>query len=212
MAPSPDARHTRLRNVTHLARFLHAEDSIHEVPFNPFHAPKRRTLPYIYAPNELVQIMEATNNLRNSYPLRRQVYATLIGLIAATGLRISEALDLRFHDLLAGGVLMHHRPSALRLHCDKLFGAKTIRSGICAGFLRSGICAGFPSGSTPINLTNVSLSSEKCLFLNSTSENFTILFFNSRVHKSRIFSSVVNCSSENDNYCQLTGITVTHRA
>lgn len=109
MAPSPDARHTRLRNVTHLARFLHAEDSIHEVPFNPFHAPKRRTLPYIYAPNELVQIMEATNNLRNSYPLRRQVYATLIGLIAATGLRISEALDLRFHDLLAGGVLQIRR-------------------------------------------------------------------------------------------------------
>jgi integrase len=105
MASSPDARHIRLRSVTHLARFLHAEDPIHEVPFNPFHAPKRRTLPYIYAPDEIVQIIGATNHLRESYPLRRQVYATLIGLIAATGLRISEALGLRFHDLLPDDVL-----------------------------------------------------------------------------------------------------------
>ena len=40
-----------------------------------------------------------------SYALRRPVYATLIGLIAATGLRVSEALDLRFDDLLPNAVL-----------------------------------------------------------------------------------------------------------
>ena len=40
-----------------------------------------------------------------SYPLRRPVYATLIGLIAATSLRVSEALDLRFDDLLPNAVL-----------------------------------------------------------------------------------------------------------
>ncbi len=109
MAPTPDARHIRLRNIVNLARFLHAEDPLHEVPFNPYHTPKLRSLPYIYAPNEIVQIMEATNYLRESYPLHRQVYATLIGLIAATGLRISEALDLRFHDLLPDGVLQIRR-------------------------------------------------------------------------------------------------------
>ena len=31
-APSPSARHIRLRDVVHLARFLHAEDAAHEVP------------------------------------------------------------------------------------------------------------------------------------------------------------------------------------
>jgi hypothetical protein len=34
-APSPHARHIRLRDVARLARFLHAEDPIHEVPTNP---------------------------------------------------------------------------------------------------------------------------------------------------------------------------------
>jgi integrase len=37
------------------------------------------------------------------------VYATLLGLIAATGLRVSEALDLRFDDLRPDGVLLIRR-------------------------------------------------------------------------------------------------------
>ena len=104
-APSPGARYIRLRDVVHLARFLRAEDSAHEVPPNPFHAATRRRLPCIYTPREIVQLVGAASQLRASYPLRRQVYATLLGLIAATGLRISEALDLRFCDLLPEGVL-----------------------------------------------------------------------------------------------------------
>ncbi len=95
-APSPYARYIRLRDVVLLARFLHAEDPIHEVPTNPFYAPMRRRLPYIYTPDEIVQLLEGAGRLRRSYPFRRQVYRTLLGLIAATGLRISEALDLRF--------------------------------------------------------------------------------------------------------------------
>ena len=94
-ALSPDARYVRLRNVVHLARFLRAEDPAHEIPSNPFFSPKRRRLPYIYRPEEIVQLVEAASRLRESYPLRRQVYGTLLALIASTGLRISEALDLR---------------------------------------------------------------------------------------------------------------------
>ncbi len=104
-APSPSARHIRLRTVAHLARFLHAEDPTHEVPSNLFHAPKRRFLPYIYAPEEVAQLVGAAGRLREAYPLRRQVYATMLGLIAATGLRVSEALDLRLSDVLSDGVL-----------------------------------------------------------------------------------------------------------
>jgi integrase/recombinase XerD len=104
-APSPHARYIRLRNVVLLARFLCAEDSAHEVPPNSFHASTQRRLPYIYAPGEIAQLVEAASRLRESYPLRRQVYGTLLGLIAATGLRISEALDLRFYDVLPDGVL-----------------------------------------------------------------------------------------------------------
>ena len=105
-AHSPSARHIRLRDVVHLARFLHAEDPVHEVPPSRlFHAPKVRSLPYIYAPEEIAQIVEATGCLRTTYPLRRQAYATLFGLIAAIGLRVSEALDLRLDDVLPDGVL-----------------------------------------------------------------------------------------------------------
>ena len=108
-ASSPHARYIRLRDIARLARFLHAEDSIHEVPTNPFYAPMHRRLPYIYTPAEIVQLVEAAGQLRRSYPFRRQVYGTLLALIAATGLRISEALDLRLSDLLPDGVLQIRR-------------------------------------------------------------------------------------------------------
>jgi integrase len=109
-APSPSARHIRLRDVVHLARFLHAEDAAHEVPpATLFPAPKMRPLPYIYPPGEVAQIVAAAGRLRRTYPLRREVYTTLFGLIAATGLRVSEALDLRFDDLQTNGVLLIRR-------------------------------------------------------------------------------------------------------
>ena len=56
-----------------------------------------------------MQLLAATSRLRQSYPLRRQVYATMFGLIAASGLRVSEALDLRLHDVLSQGVLQIRR-------------------------------------------------------------------------------------------------------
>lgn len=109
-APSPGARQERLRHVANLARFLHAEDPAHEVPPPAvFHAPVRRTLPYIYTPDQLVQIVAAAGRLRKTYVLRRQTYATLFGLIAATGLRLSEALGLRSCDVLPDGVLRIER-------------------------------------------------------------------------------------------------------
>jgi integrase len=100
-APSPNARRVHLEDVIRLARFLHGEDPAHEIPPERFfHAARVRPLPYIYAPEQIAQIVKAARRLAESYPLRRQTYATLPGLIAATGLRISEALDLRLSDIL----------------------------------------------------------------------------------------------------------------
>jgi hypothetical protein len=73
------SRYVRLRDVARFARFLHTEDPAHEVPMIPLHAPVRRRLPYIYTPKEIVQILEASHRLRETYPLRRQVYGTLLG-------------------------------------------------------------------------------------------------------------------------------------
>jgi len=107
-APTPEARHRWLGYVVRLARFLRAEDPAHEIPrANLFATPKSRPVPYIYARDELARILETAGQLRRQKPnpMRRSLYVMLFGLIAATGLRVSEALCLRLGDVLPGGVL-----------------------------------------------------------------------------------------------------------
>jgi integrase/recombinase XerD len=107
-APTPEARHRWLGYVVRLARFLRAEDPAHEIPpASLFAIPRLRPVPYIYAPDELAGILETAGRLRRQKPnpMRRQLYVMLFGLIAATGLRVSEALRLRLGDVLPGGVL-----------------------------------------------------------------------------------------------------------
>ncbi len=100
-------RHVRFRDVARFARFVHAEDSAHEVPAGtPFRCRRVRPLPYIYSPDEIARILRAAAELkRPGFALRARVYSTLFGLIAACGLRISEAIELRVKDLRADGVL-----------------------------------------------------------------------------------------------------------
>jgi integrase/recombinase XerD len=107
MAPTRGARHRRLGDVVRFARFLRAENATHEVPVNLFVERASRPVPYIYTQDVLVRILDAAGHLRRQKPnpLRQQLYVMLFGLIAATGLRVSEALKLRFDDVLAGGVL-----------------------------------------------------------------------------------------------------------
>ncbi|MGB8481335.1 MAG: tyrosine-type recombinase/integrase [Acidobacteriaceae bacterium] len=106
---SPLRRHARLQSIVLLARFLHAEDPKHEIP-PPllFSTPYPRPLPYIYSHDELGRIVAAARRICQTYPLRRETYTTLFGLIAATGLRISEALDLQLPDVQEDGVLFIH--------------------------------------------------------------------------------------------------------
>lgn len=106
-AVSPLSAHVRMRYVVRLARFLWAEDATHEVPpRNAFFTRERRPLPYIYSNDEVNRLVAAAGRLRQAYPHRREVFSTLIGLIACTGLRVSEALDLHVADVLEGGVLL----------------------------------------------------------------------------------------------------------
>ena len=98
----------RLREIELFARFLYAEDREHEVPHHCLNCgPATRPAPYIYTPEELARMLDVAGNLRRQKPspLRRHIYVMLIGLLASTGLRISEALNLRLGDLLPHGVL-----------------------------------------------------------------------------------------------------------
>jgi integrase len=108
VSSTPGTRYRRLQEIADFARFLHAEDPAHEIPQHQhYYRPCPRPAPYIYTSDELMRMLHAATNLRRQKPspLRRHVHAMLIGLLAATGLRISEALKLRLGDLLPGGVL-----------------------------------------------------------------------------------------------------------
>lgn len=100
-------RHRRLRTVAHFAHFMRVEEPRHELPpegvFCGYH---RRPKPYIFTDNELQRLLAHTRRLRPSGSLRPQTYSTLFTLLAVTGLRPSEALALRLHDITPEGLVI----------------------------------------------------------------------------------------------------------
>jgi integrase len=108
-APSPEQRRNRLLTVRRFALAMHAEDRRHEVPEADAlgHAVIRRRPPYIYTPDEIDRLIRAAAALKPAGSMRPLTYATLLGLLAATGMRISEALALQFDDSPAKDVRVH---------------------------------------------------------------------------------------------------------
>jgi integrase len=98
-APSDYSRRDRLGVVCRFAKQMRAEDAQHQVPPSDAFGPQRpRPTPYIFAPSEISALLHAAALLPPIGSLRPQTYVTLLGLIAATGLRISEALALQLQD------------------------------------------------------------------------------------------------------------------
>jgi integrase/recombinase XerD len=106
-AESVAQRHTRYQTVCHFAQYLRVEDSRHESPpENHFGYRKTRRVPYIYSRDEINGLILAATKLPSSDSLRPKTYAALISLLAATGLRISEALHLLVTDITPDGLLI----------------------------------------------------------------------------------------------------------
>ena len=99
----------RLAAVRGFAVYLHGLDPAHQVPA-PDLLPQRplRASPYLYSDVEIAALIAATGSLRT--PLRQATFATLIGLLAVTGIRVGEAiaLDRGDVDLRAGLLLVRH--------------------------------------------------------------------------------------------------------
>jgi integrase/recombinase XerD len=93
----------RLRWVRIFARYCSTIDLRTEVPpleLLPFKV--KRIQPYLYTDKEVRQLLEAALNLpqvSELNALRRQTYYCLLGLLVVTGLRISEALNLKVEDI-----------------------------------------------------------------------------------------------------------------
>ena len=106
-ARSVAQRHARYQSVCLLAKYLCVEDSRHESPPpNYFGYRKVRRIPRIYSRDEIARLVLAATRLPSFDSLLPKTYATLISLLAATGLRVSEALRLRVSDITADGLLI----------------------------------------------------------------------------------------------------------
>jgi integrase len=114
-ASLPDAgvstRSARLCAVRLFTQWLSGIDPAHEVlPYGLLPSRYVRQHPYIYSEAEIAAIIVAAKALPSIYGLRGLTCSTLFGLIAVTGLRISEALALDDDDLdIGNGVLRVRR-------------------------------------------------------------------------------------------------------
>jgi integrase/recombinase XerD len=86
----------RLTVVRGFARYWSATDPSTEVP-PPGLLPARppRAQPYIYSDREIRALLKAAKNRPSIDPLRPWTYHCLFGLLAVTGLRLGEALNLQ---------------------------------------------------------------------------------------------------------------------
>lgn len=85
----------RLSAARCFARYLAARDGQTEVPDWRLIPKTFQRRAYIFSEQQLEQLLTAAKRIRPTYPLRPLAYQTLFGLLAATGLRICEALKLQ---------------------------------------------------------------------------------------------------------------------
>jgi len=97
----------RLGMVREFARYLSANDTRTEVPPQGLlPAQPQRAQPYIYSPKEIRALIREASRLHPSGGFRSLTYSTLFGVLAVTGMRISEVVGLDRDDVdLEQGVL-----------------------------------------------------------------------------------------------------------
>ncbi|MFS8975708.1 tyrosine-type recombinase/integrase [Cupriavidus necator] len=101
-----ERRARRLGEVIRFARYARAEDPRHEVPPPVFGSGRQtRRVPYILSPDEVRGLIRAASQSGRE-TLRRYTYSTLFALLACTGIRVSEAIGLRYEDITSDGLLI----------------------------------------------------------------------------------------------------------
>ena len=90
----------RLSGVRAFARYWSSIDVATEIPpegLLPFRA--RRARPYLYSELEVQRLLEEARSMPAQFSLQPLTYHCLFGLLAVSGLRISEALNLESRDV-----------------------------------------------------------------------------------------------------------------
>jgi integrase/recombinase XerD len=90
----------RLGMVRRFAAWLSAIEPRTEIPPQGIlsHRYQRKT-PHIYSDEEIERLLRRTEQLPSSRRLRARTYTTLFGLLAVTGMRVNEALNLDGQDV-----------------------------------------------------------------------------------------------------------------
>ena len=97
----------RLTVIRQFARYLKGFEPATEIPGTrllPFRP--KRCQPYLYSEEEIKALMAAAQSLPSRQALKPHTVSTLIGLLAVTGMRVSEALSMHRQDVdLATGII-----------------------------------------------------------------------------------------------------------
>ena len=90
------ARKTALLSIVRqFAQYLNASDPRTEIPPKGIFTERyRRTHPHLYRDEEVFNLIESANQIPSPKGLRGPTVATLIGLLAVTGMRIGEVVGL----------------------------------------------------------------------------------------------------------------------
>jgi integrase len=105
----------RLAVLRPFAKYLARLDTATEFPGTPiFGRSHRRLAPHIYTDGEIADLLAAARRLPGRNALRPATYEAILGLIAATGLRISEALHLQCGDVDADQAVLTVRKTKFR--------------------------------------------------------------------------------------------------
>jgi len=106
-APRPITWASRIEVLRPFAKYRAQFDPTTEIPPpRLFGLVRRRLVPHIYSTQEVQSLLDAAAQLPPAGGLRPATYETLFGLLAATGLRISEALRLTLEDVdLEAGII-----------------------------------------------------------------------------------------------------------
>ena len=140
--PSDGSRmwwHQRLVVVRGFAQHRAACDPRTEVPASDL-LPARlhRAIPYLYSDAEIARLIGAARAL--TAPLKAATYATLIGLLSLTGMRVGEALGLDRDDVDLDGGWLHIRRARNDHHREVPLDESTVQALDAYARLRDQLC------------------------------------------------------------------------
>ncbi|TXC88874.1 tyrosine-type recombinase/integrase [Paraburkholderia azotifigens] len=105
----------RVEVLRPFTRYLQQYDSGTEVPPpRMLGSTHHRPVPHIYSDEEVTELLVAARHLSPRGGLRPSTYETLFGLLAATGMRISEALNLERSDVMLEQRMLRVRNSKFK--------------------------------------------------------------------------------------------------